>query len=471
MEKFIEDANCLIGLALTPKIEPQTPKVRNIRTESFDFSNSDMSQDEARMEKILEEMEILLRRCSEAELKAIATDLEIADMDDKSRRKTLKAIEDKMSATEDLDARCKLMKDMDFPDRLRDEHVDLFRSTPKKHTSEEKVDAFSVKYMIRGEVLQQMERNKLESSSIHEHLEESFRNMGIAGNSKTSTFRRELRISGTIGGKKENRIDYLSLCSQIAEARQKGYADDEISFAIKKAVSPSSEIKGYLDSLYEDINLDDVLTCIRSSYQEKSISELFQDLTKLCQNNSEDAQAFLFRGLGLRQKVQAASDATDEINYETSLIQSTFLHAILTGIKSESVRSHMKPYLDQKRRTKDKELIEEMGRACAEENERMSKMGGESRRQCPRVNEVSSGIEQLVKPLAEQLSALGEQMKEVQSQMLAMKKERKPSRNKSKCKACTQNEVKFCRHCFKCGKDGHMSRNCQGQKVQSNPSN
>ena len=131
----------------------------------------------------------------------------------------------------------------------------------------------------------------------------------------------------------------------------------------------------------------------------------------------------------------------------------------------------MKPYLDQKRRTKDKELIEEMGRACAEENERMSKMGGESRRQCPRVNEVSSGIEQLVKPLAEQLSALGEQMKEVQSQMLAMKKEGKPSRNKSKCEACTQNEVKFCRHCFKCGKDGHMSRDCQGQKVQSNPSN
>ena len=61
MEKLIQDANRLIGLALTPKIEPQTPKVRNIRTESFDFSNSDMSQDEARMEKILEEMEILLR--------------------------------------------------------------------------------------------------------------------------------------------------------------------------------------------------------------------------------------------------------------------------------------------------------------------------------------------------------------------------------------------------------------------------
>ena len=82
-----------------------------------------------------------------------------------------------------------------------------------------------------------------------------------------------------------------------------------------------------------------------------------------------------------------------------------------------------------------------MGRACAEENERMSKMGGELRRQCPRVNEVSSGIAQLVKPLAEQLSALGEQMKEVHSEMLPMKKEGKHPRNKSKCEACTQNEI------------------------------
>ena len=73
--------------------------------------------------------------------------------------------------------------------------------------------------MIRGKVIQQIEINKLENSTIHEDLEESFRKMGIDGNSKASTFRTELKISGTIGGKKEHQLDYLSLRSQIAESR------------------------------------------------------------------------------------------------------------------------------------------------------------------------------------------------------------------------------------------------------------
>ena len=79
-----------------------------------------------------------------------------------------------------------------------------------------------------------------------------------------------------------------------------------------------------MDSL-EKYDLKELLACVRSAYQEKSASALFQDLNKLCQTNDEDVQAFIFRALGLRQKVLAASEADDAIPYDATLIQSVFL--------------------------------------------------------------------------------------------------------------------------------------------------
>lgn len=417
--------------------------------------NKSNKMDETRIDEVHEEIEILLRRCTEEELKQVAIDIEI-NTDALTRRQLLREIENKINATtkEDL---WKFLKDLNFPDRLKDEHINFFRSTPM--TKQDKKITENDIAKIRDEqkiLLENIQKSQRHSSA----LEDSFRNLGIVGNNKTSTFRKELKITGTIGGKKEQRLDYLSLCSQIAEARQRGYEEDEICFAIKKAVSPSSGIKAYLDSLHTNVSLNDVLTCVRSSYQEKSVSELFQDLTKMCQSSSENAQEFLFRALGLRQKVQAASNATEDIRYDPSLIQQTFLHSVLTGLKSETVRSHIKPFLDKNCRAKDCVLIEEMGRVCAEENERISKMNTNWRKEAPKVQEVSTGM----KDLAEQLKSLGEQMKEVKAEMVSMKKDGKPSWKKSKCDACSQKNERFCSHCFKCGQEGHQSRNCQGVK-------
>ena len=220
----------------------------------------------------------------------------------------------------------------------------------------------------------------------------------------------------------------MSLCNQVSEAKQRGYDDEEICFAIRKAVVPASELKGYLDTLHGKVDLSELLACVKSSYQEKPASALFQDLNKLCQNSTENAQAFLFRALGLRQKVIAASNADADIKYDAMLVNATFLHAVLTGIKSEAIRTHMKPYLEQSRRTKDKELIEEMRKASAEECERRSKMYTDEpvydRRDTRQVHvqEVSSGLEQMVQPLAEQIAAMGEQMRELKTELVEIKR-------------------------------------------------
>lgn len=584
------------------KIEVDTPKqkIQQRVIEDIEMTN---------IEEVNEEIEILLRRCNEEELKNIATDLEIAGVESKTRRQTLRAIESEITEVQDDKERFRLLKDLDFPQHLKDQHLNLFRTSKKRVDAEEELssekaieipkdfyihirgkdkitrvevgpqscrikddeelvigpkeminvadgyycvvenpvliddlksvvfkdgearlrigeveirqhqDPFplysgeilkvkpraivdvderpveqdslfdtvldadqmsqgvegAMKARIRSEIKEELRKEKLLNSTS---LEESFRQIA---DRKNSAFRRELKIQGSIGGKKENRIEYLSLCGQIREAKQRGYEDDEICFAIKKAVAPSSEIREYLDTQHGKMKLDDLLTCIRSSYQEKSASALFQDLTKLCQNSSEDAQAFLFRALGLRQKVVEASEADEEIKYDTTLVQSTFLHSVWTGLKVESIRAHMKPYLEHSRKTKDGELITEMTKASAEENERNSKLTSDAK--TVRIQEVSSGLDKLVQPLADQITAMGLQMKEMQNELVLQNERMKRSERSSEvspkkvwkrsaCDKCTKDGIRFCRHCWKCGGDGHMSRSCQttGMKEEK-PSN
>ena len=68
----------------------------------------------ADIETVVEEIEILLRRCSEDELKNIAVDLEIDNVDKLTRRKVLRAIENAIAMEEETN-KIRLLKDLDFP--------------------------------------------------------------------------------------------------------------------------------------------------------------------------------------------------------------------------------------------------------------------------------------------------------------------------------------------------------------------
>ena len=49
---------------------------------------------------------------------------------------------------------------------------------------------------------------------------------------------KDLKISGTIAGKGENKLSYTSLSYQIDNARRLGYSDSGICAAVIKAISP-----------------------------------------------------------------------------------------------------------------------------------------------------------------------------------------------------------------------------------------
>lgn len=107
--------------------------------------NESNKMDVTRVDIVHEEIEILLRRWTEEELKHVAIDIEI-NTDALSRRQLLREIENKINsiAKENL---WKFLKDLNFPDRLKDEHINFFRSTPitKQDKSTEDADIAKIR--------------------------------------------------------------------------------------------------------------------------------------------------------------------------------------------------------------------------------------------------------------------------------------------------------------------------------------
>ena len=164
----------------------------------------------------------------------------------------------------------------------------------------------------------------------------------------------------------------MSLRSQVEEGKARGFSDEEIGWGLKKSVVSGSPLRIYLDSK-PDLPLTRVMEMISGSYREKSSSDLFQELNMLSQDKSEDAHQFLLRALGLRQKVLTTAEAEGE-TFDAKLVNNAFLHALRTGIMEESIRNHLKPFLDKASFAPDHVLLAEVNNAMAEDAARTRKL-------------------------------------------------------------------------------------------------
>eukprot|EP00794_Sanderia_malayensis_P019811 gene19811-21751_t len=158
---------------------------------------------------------------------------------------------------------------------------------------------------------------KANRSKVGEETQLSFRMAG-----ENSLMRRELKISGTIGQPGEtNKLNFISLIHQIEGALSKGYSEIEVREAVIKSISPGMTLRSFLECT-PDLPLPKLRKILRSHYREKSSTELYKNLSTLTQAPNEDAQAFLFRALELRQRVIFTSkEADSKIKYDPEMIQ------------------------------------------------------------------------------------------------------------------------------------------------------
>ena len=304
---------------------------------------------------------------------------------------------------------------------------------------------------------------------------------GLGFGAETNMYRRIFKISGTIGEGTTKDINYINLCSQINEAKQSGYKSHEIVTAVKKAIAPVSGLRTYFDS-QEHISLDSMLQFLRSYFRERSPTELFNELNNMCQRADEEPASFLMRALEIRQKVIIASAAEEDIvHYDKDLIHNMFIHSVRTGLRDDSVRSHMKPFLATGHHTRDDMLIREINIASSEIMERTNKQkqltqgqrninaNAVSTHQNQGESQQSTEMMKAIASLAEGLAALGKDMAELKKQSSRRNTNsstgtfNRTSWKNRACQECQQKNV-VCTHCWKCGAVGHFSKNCQNKQ-------
>lgn len=173
-------------------------------------------------------------------------------------------------------------------------------------------------------------------------------------------WRKDFKIAGQIGepGQKD-KLTFSSLARQIESGFSKGYQEDEIIDAVIRAITPGLQLRSYLEGK-SDLTLPVLRRILRSHYQERGATELYKQLSSEVQSSKETSQNFLLRAMDLRQKILFASqEAESGLKYDPVLVQSLFMHTILTGLQSDNIKNDMQPYLLQTA-TSDEVLLEKV---------------------------------------------------------------------------------------------------------------
>ena len=311
------------------------------------------------------------------------------------------------------------------------------------------------------------------------------------------------KIHGVVAGDNfKDGLSFVSLSRQIDAGLKAGYKENEIIDAVIRAVSPSLQLRSYLEMI-QDLTLTHLHLIMKAHFKQKSGTELYQELSNLRQETSETPQDFLVRAMSLRQQIILVSSTSDSpIKYEPSLVQSLFLHVLETGLKDEAVRAKLRPFLE-KTTVSDEQLLEKINQIMSAEMERYNKMSSGGKKGL-RVNQVGTSsvssnpdpgqpgqtpqsesaksVKKEAKP-----NSLVTALEAIQSDLTSLKQafdkahtssertanKRYGSANQSqfrrhKCTACYSASVERCDHCFKCGSSDHFARGCRKGRGSGN---
>lgn len=302
--------------------------------------------------------------------------------------------------------------------------------------------------------------------------------------------RREFRISGQIGepGQKD-RLSFTSLANQIEAGLEKSYPDRDIVQGVIRAIAPGSSLRSYLEGRSK-ISLPSLRRIIRAHYQERDATDLYKQLSQLTQGARESAQAFLLKAFDIRQKVLFASQESDSrLRYDPHLVQEMFRHTILTGLRSDAIKTELRPYLDEPK-TSDELLFEKINVFSSLEEERRQKLTHHKTNTVNEVREVTDKPTTPPKPgllmteIAELKAGIAE-LSSLKGQVAALQDsfQRTPqpqpsrfdtssSRVRRGCRKCQEAGTgSDCDHCFKCGSSEHFARGCRGSRDRTHQGN
>lgn len=309
--------------------------------------------------------------------------------------------------------------------------------------------------------------------------------------------RREFKLHGGFISDSGSDMSYSNICKQIDDGLKEKFPESEIIRTVLKLTKPGS-FKDMLTNK-EDLSIDELKRFLRSHLRDKASTELFQELSNARQQDKETPQQFMYRLMGLKQRVLFASQQGDtDFTYDKKLVQGVFLHTLYQGLneKSSNVRRDIKPYISDLTATDDF-ILEQITKAAAEEAERQKRLAAASKPKYPTASvsqlhdgepdiqtgqrDVDSEIQasrSAIMELTAQVSALTKNVEKMLSPDRTMAKHQSGSspanqkttqrnENKGKCSSCIEQGNERCTHCFTCGQEGHRSVGCLNKRSRS----
>lgn len=307
--------------------------------------------------------------------------------------------------------------------------------------------------------------------------------------------RREFKIySGQISDS-DSDVSYSSLCRQINEGLSENFTEAEIIRTVLKIIKPGT----FKDMLMtkDGLTVDELKRFLRAHLRDRSSAELFQELSNAKQQEKENPQQFLYRLMGLKQRVLFASQqGSSEFQYDSKLVHGVFLHSLYQGIseKYAYVRRDLKPVIGNLSVTEDF-ILEIMTKSVSEEMGRQTRLGQTHKTRTVTVNatqpeerqyaaqpptEVQASVLQTkaevqanrtaIHELTVHVSALAKTIEKVLTTTTSTPEPSQPNSvstvqqpkcaTKGRCQLCLAQGAAICNHCFRCGQEGHRAVGC-----------
>lgn len=253
-----------------------------------------------------------------------------------------------------------------------------------------------------------------------------------------SLLRREFKVQGGQIGDQSSDISYNNICRQIDDGIKERFSEAEILRGVLKVIK-SGNFKDMLMHK-DDLTIDELKGFLQSHLGGRSNTELFQELMCTKQNDSETPQQFLYRIIGLKQKILFASKYADsEVKYNPTTVQDMFLHTIYQGLthKHDDIRRELKPLLSDSN-VSDEMILKQIMKITNAENERQRRLGTVVRQKA--VNVHGAGVEVAAvqddssakkanldrKPKADPLQQLTEKVEKLMSKVEQLQRAQQP---------------------------------------------
>ena len=179
---------------------------------------------------------------------------------------------------------------------------------------------------LEGDATANKEQVKVKHGSLNQSgtLKEKTETKELRVNLDVSkVLKRDFKIHSVVAGDNFNDgLSFVSLSRQIDAGLKAGYKENEIIDAVIRAVSPSLQLRSYLEMI-QDLTLTHLRLIMKAHFKQKSGTELYQELSNLRQETSETPKDFVVRAMSLRQQtIFVSSESDSPIKYEPSLVQS-----------------------------------------------------------------------------------------------------------------------------------------------------